>query len=200
MWLSETSPVRTWQYFEKYHFKIQSKNHWYWTGSLSIIIILTYLLAFVQLTWQVDNGWFSPVFDFFMEFINSGPAYVRGGWEGCGDGVGGGKCGVEMMTQIVQFRVTIYDIYMYPQRANIPLYTRPRQMWTNSESHTRFPLLNWSCALVPFHQSWICIVGIKHSGKVDQPVYIQYVIHLHTHAGSKIWHCRLPGNLPRNPL
>ena len=28
---------------------------WYWTHSLSIII-LSYLLRAVQLTWQVDNG------------------------------------------------------------------------------------------------------------------------------------------------
>ena len=41
--------------------------------------MLSYLLALVQLTWQVNNGWFLPVFDnFFMEFINIGPAYIRG--------------------------------------------------------------------------------------------------------------------------
>ena len=33
----------------------------------------------------------TPVFDFFMEFINTGSVYIRGGWEGCGVGVGGGK-------------------------------------------------------------------------------------------------------------
>ena len=38
------------------------------------------------------NGWFSAVFyDFLMEFINIGPVYIRGGQEGCGGGVGGGK-------------------------------------------------------------------------------------------------------------
>ena len=57
---------------------------WYWTHPLSLII-LSYLLAFVQLTWHVDNGWFLPVLKiFFMEFINIGPAYMRrwagGGW------------------------------------------------------------------------------------------------------------------------
>ena len=38
--------------------KIQLKKSvlpWYWTSSLSIII-LSYLLTFVQLTWQVDSG------------------------------------------------------------------------------------------------------------------------------------------------
>ena len=39
----------------------------------------------------VDNGWFLPVFDFFIEFIDIGPAYVRGGQEGHRGGVGGGK-------------------------------------------------------------------------------------------------------------
>ena len=58
----------------------------------------SYLLAFVQLTWQVG---FSPVLDdFFMEFINIGPMYINGwvggvwGWDGQEwhrDGVGGGK-------------------------------------------------------------------------------------------------------------
>ena len=49
-------------------------------------------LASCQLTWQVVNGWFLPVFDdFFMEFINIRPAYTRG-WVGeARDEVGGGK-------------------------------------------------------------------------------------------------------------
>ena len=54
--------------------------------------MLSYLLAFVQLTWQVDNGWFSPVFDdFLMEVINIGPAYSYKGMSGKCGGVGGGK-------------------------------------------------------------------------------------------------------------
>ena len=73
--------VCTCQYFEKCHFEnsIWKKPAllWYWTSSLSMII-LSYLLAFVQLTWQVDNGWFLPVFGiFFMDFINIGPVYIR---------------------------------------------------------------------------------------------------------------------------
>ena len=44
----------------------------------------------MQLTWQVDNGGFLPVFeDFFMEFINCWLAYIRE-WVG---GVGGWICG-----------------------------------------------------------------------------------------------------------
>ena len=55
--------------------------------------LISYLLVFVQLTRRVDNGLFSPVFDnFFMIFINVGPAYIRG-WGGrvCRGRVGGGK-------------------------------------------------------------------------------------------------------------
>ena len=58
---------------------------------------------------------------------------------------------------------------MYPQRANIPIYKAYRQMYTDSGNHIRSPLPNWSPPLVPFHQSWIYMVGKKHSGKtVDQ--------------------------------
>ena len=54
--------------------------------------IVIYVLAFVQLTWQVDNGLFSPVSDDFkMEFINIGPVYTRGWVGGVQGGVGGGK-------------------------------------------------------------------------------------------------------------
>ena len=60
------------QYFKKiilYILKFSLKTlalPWYSTHSLSIII-LSYLLVI----WQVNNGWFLPVFDdFFMEFIN----------------------------------------------------------------------------------------------------------------------------------
>ena len=56
------------------------------------IIILSYLLAIVQLTWQVDNDWFLPVFDnFFMEFIVIGPAFISGWVGGARGGMGGGK-------------------------------------------------------------------------------------------------------------
>ena len=46
----------------------------------------------MQLTWQVqyiDNGWFLSVFEeFFMEFINIGPAHIQewvGGMQGWGN-------------------------------------------------------------------------------------------------------------------
>ena len=64
---AKTRLVRTCQYFKKYHFKNSIKKPalpWYWSHSMSIIIP-NYLLAFVQLTWQVDNDWFSPVFTIY---------------------------------------------------------------------------------------------------------------------------------------
>ena len=54
--------------------------------------MFSYLLAFIQLTWQVENGSFLSVFDnFFKEFISIGPEYIRGEWEGCRGGVSSGK-------------------------------------------------------------------------------------------------------------
>ena len=53
---------------------------------------LSYLLAIVQLTRQVGNGWFSPVFlRFLIEFINIEPVYIRWCAGGARGGVGGGK-------------------------------------------------------------------------------------------------------------
>ena len=46
--------------------------------------------------------------------------------------------------------------------------TRPRQMCTDSGSHIRSPQPTWSPPLALFHQSWIYMVGKKHSGKADQ--------------------------------
>ena len=91
----------------KIHFK-KPTLPWYWTRSVSIII-LSYLLAFVQLTWQVDNGWFLPVFDnYFMEFINIAWASVYKGW--VRGWVGWVVLKLEQrskMTQIVEFRVVM---------------------------------------------------------------------------------------------
>ena len=80
---AKTCQVCTFQYFKKYHLKIQFKAlPSYWTDSLSIIV-LNYLLAFVQLTWLIDDWWFFPMI-ISMEFINIGPAYIRGWAGGCG--------------------------------------------------------------------------------------------------------------------
>ena len=52
----------------------------------------SYLLAIVQLTRQVDNGWFSLVFTIFSwNSLILGRCILGGGWEGRGCGVGGGK-------------------------------------------------------------------------------------------------------------
>ena len=72
--------------------------------------MLSYLLAIVQLTRQVDNGWFSPVFTIFlMEFINIGPVYIRG-WAGGARGWGGWWQKLNQRrnkTQRVEFRVAM---------------------------------------------------------------------------------------------
>ena len=58
------------------------------TAKVFYCTVLNHLLAFVQLPWQVDSGWFRQFLTiFFMEFINIGLAYIRGGR----GGVGGGK-------------------------------------------------------------------------------------------------------------
>ena len=53
---------------------------------------------------------------------------------------------------------------MYPQRANIAVQGLDRcVLIVGAISGPHCPL-----PLVPFHQSWIYIVGKKHSGKADQ--------------------------------
>ena len=69
------------------------------------------------------------------------------------------------MTQIVECRVAMTSTCTQKGQYST---TRPRQMWTNSGSHIRSPLSNWSCSLMPFHQLWINMVYKKHSGKADQ--------------------------------
>ena len=63
---AKTRLVHNCQYFEKYHFKNSIK-----TASLVLVVDsftvhnnnIIYLLAFVQLTWQVDNEWFSSAWN-----------------------------------------------------------------------------------------------------------------------------------------
>ena len=57
---------------------------------------------------------------------------------------------------------------MHPQRANIPLQGLDRR--TLTVGHIRFVQLHWSPPLVPFHQSWIYIIGKKHFGKANQSI------------------------------
>ena len=89
----------------------------YWTCiciglASSLRIIIFYLLAFV---WQVDNGGFSILFDdLFMEFVNIGPAYIRG-WVGGALGWGGWWQKLKQrskMTQIVEFRLAMTCIHV----------------------------------------------------------------------------------------
>ena len=112
--------------------KFSLKNHWYWTHSLSIII-LSYLLAFVQLTWQIYNGWVSPVYwMFFMECINIQQAYIRGWVEAVG--VGDWWKMLRKTTQMVEFRVAMTSTCIHKGPI---FYLRPRQMSTDSGSSIR---------------------------------------------------------------
>ena len=69
---------------------------------------------------------------FLMEIINIGPVYIRG-WAGGARGWGGWWQKLNQRrnkTQRVEFRVAIYDEYMHPQRANIPLQGLDRRALT----------------------------------------------------------------------
>ena len=62
---------------------------------------------------------------------------------------------------IVEFTVVIvYNICTQKEKYST---TTPTQKYTDSGSHNRSPLLNWSTHLMPFHQLWIYMVGKKHS-------------------------------------
>ena len=106
---------------------------------------------------------------FFMEFINIGPVYIRG-WVGGVQGWGEWWQKLNQRrkkTQIVEFRVA-NDVYMHPQRGNIPLQGLDRCALTVHGNHIRCPQPTWSPPLTPFHQLYIYMVGKKHSGKADQ--------------------------------
>ena len=108
---------------------------------------------------------------FLMEFINIGPVYIRR-WAGGARGWGGWWQKLNQRrkkTQIVEFRVTMTCSRVHAPTKGQYSTTRPRQTCTDSESHIRSPQPTWSPPLVPFHQSWIYMVGKKHSGKADQP-------------------------------
>ena len=112
------------------------------------IIILSYLLAIVQLTRQVDNVWFSPVFyDFLIEFINIRPVYIRG-WVGGARGWGGWWQKLnQRKKECTNSRVwSSYDMYMHPQRANISLQGLDRRALTVgaiSGCHSQLGALLW---------------------------------------------------------
>ena len=129
---AKTRLVFTSQYFEKYHFKNSIKKPalpWYWSHSLSIII-LSYLLAFVQLTWQVNNGWFLAVFMIFSRnSLILGQCILGGGWWQ--------KINQRRKkTQTVEFRVAMTRTCTH-ERDNIPLQGLYRQTCTDSGSHIR---------------------------------------------------------------
>ena len=62
---------------------------------------------------------------------------------------------------------------MHPQRTNIPLQGLDGRALTvgalsSPHSPIKSPRPSWTPLLMPFHQSWIYMVGKKHLGKVDQ--------------------------------
>ena len=75
--------------------------------------MLSYLLAFVQLTWQVDNGWFCQFMMIFLIEFYIGLMYVRG----CETEVWGWSWWCQKlkqrskMTQTVEIRVAIMCTY-----------------------------------------------------------------------------------------
>ena len=85
---------------------------------------------------------------FFMECINIGPMYIRGwaegarGWDGWWQKLNQRR----RKTQIVEFRVATYDVYMHPQRANIPLQGLDRRaliVGAISGPHSQLGALLW---------------------------------------------------------
>ena len=104
---------------------------------------------------------------FLLEFINIGPVYIRG-WAGGARGWGGWWQKLNQRrnkTQRVEFRVAM--TCHAPTKGQYST-TRPRQTCTDSGSHVRSQQPTWWPPLAPFHQSWIYMVGKKHSGKADQ--------------------------------
>ena len=102
-----------------------------------------------------------------MEFIYIGPVYIRR-WAGGVRGWGGLWQKLKQRrkkTQIVEFTVAMTCTCTHKDQYST---TRPRQMCTDSGSHIRSPKPSWSPPLAPFHQSWIYMVGKKHSGKADK--------------------------------
>ena len=57
---------------------------------------------------------------------------------------------------------------MHPQRANIPPQGLDRRAITVRAISGPHAQATWSPPLAPFHQSWVYMVGKKHSGKADQ--------------------------------
>ena len=81
--------------------------------------------------------------------------------DGLGGGVGDGK-------SLNKMKKESYDMYMHPQRANIPLQSIDRYALTLGTMIIRSPQPNWSLPLVPFHQQWIYITSKNYSEKADK--------------------------------
>ena len=112
--------VYTCQYFKKYYFENSVKKP---SLALALDSFTEHNNYLLELTWQTDNGWYSPVFDdFFIEFINIRPVYIRE-WVGWAWGWGGWwQRLVSKVTQIAGFRVAITSKCIHKMaNCNIPL-------------------------------------------------------------------------------
>ena len=81
--------------------------------------------------------------------------------------MGGGKAKPRSkITQIIERRVPMMCVYMYQQRANIPLQaqTDMDQQWEPFQD----PTTKLELSIGAISQSWIYMVGKKLLGKVDQ--------------------------------
>ena len=155
--LSENPPSLHLPVFQKIPFKIQFKKPalpWYWTHSLSINI-LSYLLAFAQLTWQVDNDWVLPVFDdFSWNSLILGQHIWGGRWEEHGVRWVVAKAQTKKQDDTKRAAMTCTCIHKDQCSTTIP-----RQTCTDIGGHIRSTQPNWMLPLVPFYQSWIYMVG-----------------------------------------
>ena len=147
--LSENRPSLTLPIFRKslncnFNFKKPALPR-HWIGLLSIRELT--LLAFAQLTWQLDNGRFLLVFDdFFMEFINIGPVY-RKGWVGGAWGWGGWWPRLEKHNDtMVEFKMGMTSTCTH-KRSTFSPQGLDRHMLTVgviSGSHCQIGDLHWS--------------------------------------------------------
>ena len=100
---------------------------------------------------------------FSWNALISGQCILGGRWCGCWQKLKQRR----NKAQIVEFRVAMTCTCI--QKGQY-FTIGPRRTCTDGGSHIRSPLPSWSPPLAPFHQSWIYMVGKKHSGKVDQPM------------------------------
>ena len=92
------------------HMRIASHGCWLCLLIISRVILI-YQLIFVQLTWQIDNGWFSPVFDDLFQGMHQYWANMYMGLGRKDTGVGHmmaiNSWKKSQVTQMAEFRVAM---------------------------------------------------------------------------------------------